>query len=185
MVSTNELKNGMTVIIDSNLFTVTWFQHVKPGKGGAFVKTRLKNCQTGAVIDRTFRAGEQLERAYLEEKNMEYLYHDGDNLWFMDTENYEQHPLSEKMVGESVGLLKENSKVKVTYYENKVMGVELPTFVELKVVETEPGYKGNTVSGGNKPATLETGAVVQVPMFVKVGDKLKVDTRTGEYVQRV
>jgi len=103
----------------------------------------------------------------------------------MDTENYEQHPLSEKMVGESVGLLKENSKVKVTYYENKVMGVELPTFVELKVVETEPGYKGNTVSGGNKPATLETGAVVQVPMFVKVGDKLKVDTRTGEYVQRV
>lgn len=185
MVSTNELKNGMTVILDGNLFTISWFQHVKPGKGGAFVKTKMKNIQTGAVIDRTFRAGEELEQAYLEEKVMEYLYHDGDNLWFMDSETYEQHPLSEKIVGEKVGFLKENSKIKLTYYENKVIGIEFPTFVELMVVETEPGFKGNTVSGGSKPAILDTGAVVQVPMFVKVGDKLKIDTRTGGYVQRV
>lgn len=185
MVSTNELKNGMTVIVNGDLYNIIWFQHVKPGKGGAFVKTKLKNLKTGGIVDKTFRAGEELKRAYLEEKSMEYLYHDGDNLWFMDLETYEQHPLSEKVVGEGIGFLKENIKAKVTFYEKEVVDIQLPNFMELVVTETEPGFKGNTVSGGNKPATLETGAVVQVPLFVKVGDKLKIDTRTGGYIQRV
>lgn len=185
MVSTNELKNGMTLVIDKTLFTVLWFQHVKPGKGGAFVKTKIKNLRTGATIDKTFRAGEVLERAYLEQKGMEYLYRDGNNYWFMDTSTYEQHPFAKKVVGEGIRFLKENTRVKVTYCEHSVVGIELPTFVELKVTETEPGFKGDTVTGGYKPATMETGAVVQVPLFVKVGDRLKIDTRTSEYIQRV
>lgn len=185
MVSTNELKNGMTIVIDKTLYIVTWFQHVKPGKGGAFVKTKLKNLKMGGVIDKTFRAGEELEKAYLEQKPMEYLYQDGESYWFMNTSNYEQHPFARKVVGEGIKFLKENTKVKVTYYKDKVVGIELPNFVELEVVETEPGFKGDTVTGGYKPATLETGAVLQVPLFVKVGDVLKVDTRAGEYIQRV
>ena len=185
MVSTNELKNGMTVAIDKALFMVLWFQHVKPGKGGAFVKTKLKNIRTGAVINRTFRAGEELEQAYLERKPMEYLYQDGENFWFMDTSTYEQHPFCREVVGEGIKFLKENTRLNVTFYEDKVIGIELPTFVELEVTETEPGFKGNTVTGGYKPATLQTGVIVQVPLFIKVGDRLKIDTRTGEYIQRV
>lgn len=185
MISVNEIKNGMTIIVEGTLYIVQWFQHVKPGKGGAFVKTRLKNLKTGAVLDKTFRSNEEVEQAFLEQKEMEYLYHDGENYWFMDTSAFEQIPLSEDLIGEGIKFLKENTKVKVVYYEGKIVGVELPTFMELKVVQTEPGFKGDTVTGGYKPATLETGAVVQVPLFIKVGDVLKIDTRTGEYIQRV
>jgi len=185
MISVNEIKNGMTIIYEGNLYIVQWFQHVKPGKGGAFVKTRLKNLKTGAVLDRTFRSGETVEQAFLEEKEMEYLYRDAENYWFMDTSTYEQIPLSGELIGDGAQFLKENTKVNVVYYEGKIVGVELPTFVELKVVETEPGFKGDTVTGGYKPATLESGAVVQVPLFIKIGDVLKIDTRTSEYIQRV
>lgn len=185
MISVNEIKNGMTVILDGNLYIVQWFQHVKPGKGGAFVKTKLKNLKTGAVLDRTFRSAETIEQAFLEEKEMEYVYKDGENYWFMDTSSYEQVPLAEEVIGEGVKFLKENTRAMVVYYEGRIVGIELPTFAELKVVETEPGFKGDTVSGGYKPATLETGTVVQVPLFIKVGDVLKIDTRTEEYIQRV
>lgn len=185
MISANEIKNGMTIIFEGNLYIVQWFQHVKPGKGGAFVKTKLKNLKTGAVLDRTFRSGETVEQAFLEEKEMEYLYQDAENFCFMDTSTYEQAPLAGEIIGDGVKFLKENVRVKVVYYEGKIVGVELPTFAELKVVETEPGFKGDTVSGGYKPATLETGAVVQVPLFIKAGDVLKIDTRTAEYIQRV
>lgn len=184
MVATNEIKNGMTIKMDGALFNIIWFQHVKPGKGGAFVKMKFKNIRTGAVIDRTYRAGEELERAYLEEKVMEYLYQDGDSLWFMETETYEQHPFRKDMLSDKIGFLKENMKVKVTFHESSVVGLEIPTFVELKVIETEPGFKGDTVSNNFKPATVETGAIIKVPLFVKIGDKLKIDTRTGDYIQR-
>lgn len=184
MIPVNEIKNGMTLSIEGNLFIVTWFQHVKPGKGGAFVKTRLKNLKTGAVLEKTFRSVESVEQVMLEEKVMEYLYNDGENYWFMDTSNYEQVPLTKEVIGDGMIYLKENTKVQIVYYEGKIVGVELPTFVELKVLETEPGFKGDTVSGSYKPATLETGEVVQVPLFIKVGNVLKIDTRTGEYIQR-
>lgn len=185
MIPVNEIRNGMTVIFDGNLYLVQWFQHVKPGKGGAFVKTRLKNVKTSAVLEKTFRSNENIEQAFLEEKEMEYSYRDGETLWFMDTTTYEQVPLSFEIIGEGVKYLKENISVKVVYYEGKIIGVSLPTFAELKVIETEPGFKGDTVTGGYKPAKLETGAVVQVPLFIKVGDILKIDTRTDEYIQRV
>lgn len=185
MVSTNNLKNGMTLVIDKTLFSVQWFQHVKPGKGGAFVKTKLKNLKTGGIIDKTFRAGEELEQAYLEQKPMEYLYNDGNNYWFMDKSTYEQYPFNKKILGEGVKFLKDNMVTKITFHENKVVGVELPNFVALIVKKTEPGFKGDTVTGGYKPATMETGTVVKVPLFINVGDVLKIDTRTGEYIQRV
>lgn len=185
MVSTNDLKNGMAVIIDDEIYEVLWFQHVKPGKGGAFVRTRLRNLKTGAVIEKTFRAGEELEQAYIEGKSMQYLYKDGDTFWFMDTNTYEQYPINERIIGDGVKFLKEENIIKVKFYEGRIVGVELPTFVELKVVQTVPGIRGDTVSGGSKPATIETGAVVQVPLFVKEGDIIKIDTRTGEYVARI
>jgi len=185
MISVNEIKNGMTLSIDGNLFIVTWFQHVKPGKGGGFMKTKLKNLKTGAVLERTFRSVENVEQVMLEEKEMEYLYKDAEHLWFMDTTSYEQVPLSPEVIGDGVGYLKENTRVQVVFYEGKIVGVELPTFVELKVAQTEPGFKGDTVSGSYKPATMETGVVVQVPLFIKEGDLLKIDTRSGEYIQRV
>lgn len=185
MMPATQIKNGMTVVIDNVLFLVTWFQHVKPGKGGAFVKTKLKNVMTGAVLEKTFRAEEELEQAFLEQKKMEYIYRDGENFWFMDTTNFEQHPFSKEVIGEGVKFLKENMQAEVTYYEGKIMGVELPLFVTLEVKETEPGFKGDTVTGGYKPAVLETGTTVQVPLFIKVGDHIKIDTRTEEYIQRV
>ncbi len=175
----------MTLSIDGTLFIVQWFQHVKPGKGGAFVKTKLKNLKTGAVLEKTFRSVETVEQVVLEEKIMEFSYSDGENYWFMDTSNYEQVPLTKEVIGDGVIYLKENTRVQAVYYEGNIVGVELPTFVELKVVETEPGFKGDTVSSSYKPATLQTGAVVQAPLFIKVGDVLKIDTRSGEYIQRV
>lgn len=185
MISTNDLRTGVTIEIDGEVFTVVDFQHVKPGKGAAFVRTKIKNIKTGQVFEKTFRAGEKLKRAMIERKNMQYLYSSGDTYYFMDTGTFEQIPIAEEIIGESIKYLKDNMEVMVLFYEGMTIGIELPTFVELEVTETEPGFKGDTASGGDKPATLETGAVVQVPLFINKGDVIKVDTRTGEYLSRV
>ncbi len=185
MISTNQFKIGMTIELDGILFTIIDFQHVKPGKGGAFVRTKLKNVKTGAVIDKTFRAGEKVELARLDHRLTQYLYSDGSHFIFMDSENYEQHSLTEEQIGETVNYLLENMTAELLMYEGKIIGVELPVFVDLKVVEAPPGVKGDTASGGTKPVTLETGAVVQVPLFIKVGEVVRIDTRTSEYITRV
>lgn len=185
MITTNELRTGVTVEIDGDVFVVVDFQHVKPGKGAAFVRTKIKNVQTGQVFERTFRAGEKLNRAMIERKTMQYLYSEGESYYFMDTETFEQIPLNKDQVGDAILYLKENMEAKVMFYEGLSIGLELPTFVELKVTQTDPGFKGDTATGGSKPATLETGAVVQVPLFVNTDDTIKVDTRTGEYLSRV
>jgi len=185
MISTNQFKNGMTIELDGALYTIVSFQHVKPGKGGAFVRTKLKNVKTGAVVEKTFRAGEKVEQARLEGKKMQFLYSDQDMYHFMDLVTYEQIALTKEQLGDVVLYLKENVEVVVTMHEGNPLGVEPPIFVELKVKETEPGVKGDTVSGASKPATLESGAIVRVPLFVNVGDVIKVDTRTGEYITRV
>jgi elongation factor P len=185
MATTSDFRNGMTIIIDKDLYSIVEFQHVKPGKGGAFVRTKLKNVRTGRVIDRTFRSGESVDEARIERRKMQYLYRSGDQLFFMDSSNFDQMPISEETIGEDVQYLAENGQVDVLMHENQVIGVELPIFVELKVKETEPGVKGDTASGGTKPATLETGAVVQVPFFIDVGDTVRVDTRKGIYMERV
>ena len=185
MISTNDFKNGMTIDIEGSLFNIVYFQHVKPGKGGAFVRTKLKNLKTGAVTDKTFRAGEKVELALLDKRRMQFLYRDGDTFNFMDVENFEQISLGIQEVGDGYGFLKESTVVEIALYERRPVGVELPIFVELEVVEAAPGVKGDTASGGSKPATLETGAAVQVPLFVEVGDVVKVDTRGGQYVERL
>lgn len=184
MISTNDLRTGVTVEVDGDVFTVVEFLHVKPGKGSAFVRTKLKNVKTGAVLERTFRAGEKLPRAHVEYKEMQYLYNTGDEYAFMDANTYEQVTLTRAMLGDAVKWLKEQATVGLQYYQGQVIGVEMPNFVELEVSETAPGFKGDTATGGSKPATLETGAVVQVPFFVNVGDKIRVDTRTGLYLSR-
>ncbi len=185
MATTADLRNGMTIIIDKDLYSVVEFQHVKPGKGGAFVRTKLKNIRTGRVIDRTFRSGESIREARLERRKMQYLYRSGDQLFFMDTSSFDQMPISEETIGDGVQYLTESGAVDVILHENQIVGVELPIFVELKVKETEPGVRGDTASGGSKPATLESGAVVQVPFFINVGDRVRVDTRKGIYMERV
>ncbi|HHW02651.1 MAG TPA: elongation factor P [Thermoanaerobacterales bacterium] len=185
MISTNDLRTGVTVEIDGDVFMVVDFQHVKPGKGAAFVRTKIKNVKTGQVFERTFRAGEKLNRAVIERKTMQYLYESGETYYFMDTQTFEQIPLNKDQLGDSIKYLKENMEVMVMFYEGVSIGIELPTFVELQVIETEPGFKGDTATGGSKPATLETGAVVQVPLFINKGDVIRVDTRTGEYLSRV
>ncbi len=185
MISTNQFKIGMSIELDGTLFEILDFQHVKPGKGQAFVRTRLKNLKTDSVTDKTFRAGEKVKLAHLEKRKMQYLYRDEDNFVFMDTSTYEQLSLTKEHVGVAVKYLKENVEVEVEFYEKRPVGLELPVSVELKVVQTTPGLKGDTVSGGSKPATLETGAVVQVPLFINVGDAIKIDTRTGGYITRV
>ncbi|MGE5552797.1 MAG: elongation factor P [Betaproteobacteria bacterium] len=184
MISTNDLRTGITVEVDGEVFTVVEFLHVKPGKGSAFVRTKLKNVKSGAVLERTFRAGEKLPRAHVEYKEMQYLYNSGNEYTFMDTNTYEQVTLSRDVLGDAVKWLKEQDMVGLQYYQGQVIGVELPNFVELTVTETAPGFKGDTATGGSKPATLETGAVVQVPFFVNVGDRIRVDTRTGLYLSR-
>ena len=184
IVSTNDLKNGMTLLVDGNLVDVVEFQHVKPGKGGAFVRTTLKNVRTGAVVDKTFRADEKVERAMIDKREMQYLYRDGEDLVFMDATTYDQLPVSTEALGEAADYLVESASAVLKMYEDEVVGVELPAAVELAVTETEPGIQGDRVSGARKPATLETGLVVQVPLFVDVGDRLKVDTRSGEYLTR-
>jgi len=183
-VSTNDLKRGMTLELDGVLFQVVEFQHVKPGKGGAFVRTKLKNARTGAVIERTFNAGVNVGLAIVERKDMQFLYRDGDDFVFMDTETYDQHQVPANVVGEMSSYLIEGSTAILPMYEGNAIGIELPASVVLSVTKTDPGVKGDRVSGALKPATLETGLVVQVPLFVEEGDRLKVDTRTGEYLTR-
>lgn len=185
MITTNQLKTGMCLELDDTLYIVLEFQHVKPGKGQAFVRTKLKNLKTGAVIDKTFRAGEKVEDARLDHTKMQYLYSDHHGYVFMDTNTYEQITLAEDLMGNAVKYLKENMIVEVLFHDKTPIGVEPPTFVELKVIHTDPGVKGDTATGGSKPATLETGAVVQVPLFIEIDDVLKVDTRSGEYITRV
>lgn len=184
-VSTNQFKNGMCISYNDRLWTIVEFQHVKPGKGGAFVRTKLKDIKTGRVNDVTFRAGEKVDDVRVEQKRLQYLYSDGSAFHFMDTESYEQFEIPAELVGDAAKWLKENDEVQVVYAGGEMIGVEPPMFVELEVVDTEPGFKGDTVQGGSKPATLETGAVVQVPMFVDKGDVVKVDTRDGSYITRV
>jgi elongation factor P len=184
-ISTNDLKNGMALNLPEGLMTVVEFQHVKPGKGGAFVRTKLKNFRTGAVIDRTYRADEKVPLAMIDKREMQYLYREGDALVFMDAENYEQLHVDTGQLGDAVNYLKEGDTAVLPVYDGEVVGVELPAAVELAVSVTEPGVQGDRVSGARKPATLETGLVVQVPLFVEPGDNVKVDTRTGEYLARV
>jgi len=183
-ISTNNLKNGMALDLPEGLMTVVEFQHVKPGKGGAFVRTKLKNFRTGAVLDRTFRADEKVPLAVIDKREMQYLYRDGAAYVFMDTESYDQVHVDGADLGEAASYLKEGDTAILPVYEGQVVGVELPAAVELTVTEAEPGIQGDRVSGARKPATLETGLVVQVPLFVEVGEKIKVDTRTGEYLTR-
>src|SRR5688500_14372400 len=177
-VSTNDLKNGMTLNLPEGLFTVVEFQHVKPGKGGAFVRTKLKNVRSGAVLDRTYRADEKLEQAIIDKREMQYLYRDGDQLVFMDNTSYDQLHVDPVTLGESTSYLKEGDSAVLQMYRNEIVGVDLPASVELTVAKTEPGIQGDRVSGARKPATLETGLVVQVPLFVNEGERIKVDTRT-------
>jgi elongation factor P len=183
-VSTAEFKKGLRIVFDGQPYAIVDFQHVKPGKGGAFVRTKLKHMKAGRVIDNTFRSGEKVELVDFEEKHMQYLYRD-DLYHFMDTETYEQVALTAADVGEASDYLKENTEVDVLYISGSPAGIDLPNFVELAIVKTDPGVRGDTAQGGSKPATLETGAVVQVPLFLNEGDVVKVDTRTGEYLGRV
>jgi len=185
MATTNDLRNGMVIEIDGILYSVVEFQHVKPGKGGAFVRTRIKNLSAGRVIDKTFNAGEKVTVVRIDTVNMQYLYGSGDMYHFMNTETYEQIEIAVAMVEDISSLMKENTIVTVQMRDGQPLSIELPTFVDLEVVETDPGVKGDTVSGGTKPAKLETGKVVQVPLFVEQGATIRVDTRTGDYVSRV
>jgi len=182
--SSNDLKNGMTLNLPEGLFQVVEFQHVKPGKGGAFVRTKLRNVRNGSVQDRTFRGGESLDQAIVEKKEMQFLYRDGDDYVFMDTQSYDQMNATKVSLGDASKWLKESDTAVLTFYKDEIIGVEMPASVELVVVDTEPGVQGDRVSGAKKPATLETGVVLQVPLFVNVGDLLKVDTRTGDYITR-
>ena len=185
MYDTSEIRKGLKIEMEGDVYSVVEFLHVKPGKGGAFIRTKLKSLSRGAVVEKTFRSGEKLGKPDLEEKRMQYLYGSEDQHCFMDAETYEQTFLTEDQLGGTREFLKENITIDVLYHNNKPIAVELPTFVELVINETEPGEKGDTVSGGTKAATLETGAVIQVPLFLNSGDVVKVDTRTGEYVERV
>jgi len=183
-VSTNDLKNGMALDLAEGLFLVVEFQHVKPGKGGAFVRTKLKNVRTGAVLDRTYRADEKLEQAIIDKREMQYLYREGDHFVFMDNTTYDQLHIPGATLGDAVKYLKEGDTAVLQMYRDEVVGTDLPAAVELTVSQTEPGLQGDRSSAGRKPATVETGLVVQVPLFVNTGDRIKVDTRSGEYLTR-
>ena len=183
-VSTNDLRNGMTLNLPEGLFNVVEFQHVKPGKGGAFVRTKLKNQRTGAVIERTYRADEKLDQAIIDKREKQFLYRDGGEYVFMDTRSYDQLQVETGLLGDANNYLKEGDDAVLEFFGDEIVGVELPAAVELTIAETEPGLQGDRVSGARKPATLETGLVIQVPLFVNPGEKVKVDTRTGEYLTR-
>ena len=185
MISAGDFKNGVTVEIDGNIYQILEFQHVKPGKGAAFVRTKLKNIISGGVVEKTFRPTEKFPKAHIDRKDMQYLYRDGDLFNFMDVETYDQIALNEDVVGDSLKYVKENEVVKICSHNGNVFSVEPPLFVELAITETEPGFKGDTAQGATKPATVETGAIVMVPLFVEQGDVLKIDTRSGEYLSRV
>lgn len=185
MISTADFRNGARLELEGEPYYIVEFQHVKPGKGGAFVRTKLKSYRTGNVLDRTFRSGERFEEPALEERDLQFLYAAGDSYTFMDTETFEQFTYEKKQLGENADLLKENMVAKILIYEHQPIAVELPTFIELKVVDAEPGVRGDTASGGTKPAVVETGAVIKVPLYLEVGEVIKIDTRTREYVERV
>ena len=184
-VSTSDFKNGITLDIPEGLMQIIDFQHVKPGKGGAFVRTKMRNVRTGAVIDRTYNAGEKLEQAIIEKREMQFLYRDAGNYVFMDNQSYEQTEISPTQLGDAIKYLKEQDNALINSYNEEIVGIDLPAAVELVITECDPGVQGDRVSGAKKPATLETGRVIQVPLFVNQGDKVKVDTRSGDYLTRV
>ena len=185
MISAGDFRNGITIEYDNNVYQIIEFQHVKPGKGAAFVRTKLKNIKSGGVVEKTFRPTEKCPQARIDRKDMQYLYEDGDLYYFMDTETYDQVALNSETVGDALKFVKENEMCKICSYNGKVFSVEPPLFVELEITDTEPGFKGDTATGATKPAIVETGATVYVPLFVNQGDKIKIDTRTGEYLSRV
>ena len=185
MISAGDFRNGMTIEVDGNIYQVIEFQHVKPGKGAAFVRTKLKNIVNGGVVEKTFRPTEKCPQARIDRKDMQYLYSDGELYNFMDVESFEQIALNQDEIGDAMKFVKENEMVKICSHNGNVFAVEPPLFVELEITDTEPGFKGDTATGATKPATVETGAQVLVPLFVNQGDKIKIDTRTGEYLSRV
>jgi len=184
LISTNDFKTGLTIEVEGDVYQVVDFQHVKPGKGSAFVRSKLRNLRTGAVIDKTFNAGEKVPKAHIERRDVQYLYNDGQSYHFMDMESYDQFSMEKEQLDDAVKYLKENMTIQILMFQGKSIGIDLPNFVELTVVETAPGIKGDTASGGTKPATLETGYVVQVPFFINEGDVLQIDTRSGHYIKR-
>jgi elongation factor P len=184
-MDTSDFRNGISIVMDGDIYTITDFQHVKPGKGGAFVRSTLKNLKTGRTIDKTWRGGERMEQAFLERRPMQYLYNDGAEYFAMDPETFEQTGLSKEQIGSGVKYLKENMELSVMTHKDAIIGVEVPSFVELEVTDTAGSEKGDTASGGGKPAVVETGATVSVPFFIKVGDKIKIDTRSDQYLGRV
>lgn len=185
MISAGDFRNGITIEMDNGIFQIIEFQHVKPGKGAAFVRTKLKNIVNGGVVEKSFRPTEKFPQARIDRKDMQYLYSDGDLYYFMDVESYDQIALNEDTIGDALKFVKENEMVKVCGHNGNVFAIEPPLFVELEITDTEPGFKGDTATGATKPATVETGANVNVPLFVELGDKIKIDTRTGEYLSRV
>ncbi|MBI3996494.1 MAG: elongation factor P [Candidatus Omnitrophica bacterium] len=185
MISTNEFKGGSTIVMDGQLWVIVEFQHVKPGKGGAFVRTKLRRLRDDSVIERTFKAGEKFEEAYIEKRTLQYLYRTADTFHLMDTKTYEEVQIPAKAIGEAAGFLKENMELEGQFHESQMIAVQPPMFVDVHIESTEPGIRGDTSKGGMKPATLETGATIQVPLFINTGDFIRVDTRTGSYVSRV
>lgn len=185
MISAGDFRNGVTFEMDNSVYQILEFQHVKPGKGAAFVRTKLKNVITGATVEQTFRPTDKMPKAHIDRKDMQYSYNDGDLYYFMDQETFDMLPLNSSQLGDALKFVKENDIVRILSYKGNVFGVEPPTFVELAVTATEPGVKGNTATGATKPATLETGAVINVPLFINEGEVIRVDTRTGEYMERV
>lgn len=185
MIDTSNFKNGLSIIVDGDIYTIVEFQHVKPGKGGAFVRSKLKNVRTGGTIDKTWRAGEKMDQAILERFPMTFSYEQDGEYFFMDQESYEMMPIAKEKIGDGVKYLKDGLEVTALSHQGEIINIDLPITIEAEVVETAPGERGDTASGGSKPATIETGAVVQVPFFINVGEKIKVDTRSGEYLERV
>ena len=185
MISAGDFRNGLTLEIEGNVVQVIEFQHVKPGKGAAFVRTRLKNIKNGGIIEKTFRPTEKFPAAHIERSDMQYLYNDGEMFHFMNVETYDQIAMTEDQIGDSLKFVKENEMVKMLSHAGQVFAIEPPLFVELEITDTEPGFKGDTATGASKPAVVETGATVYVPLFVEQGDKIQIDTRTGEYMKRV
>ncbi len=184
MISASEFRNGVTIEYEGDVYTILEFQHVKPGKGAAFVRTKIKNIKTGSVVEKTFRPTEKMGKAFIDRKDMQYLYSDGELFHFMDNETFEQIAVNASDVGDALKFVKENEMVKILSYNGEIFGIEPPLFVELEITDTEPGFKGDTATGATKPAVVETGASVNVPLFVNQGDVIKIDTRTGEYLSR-
>ena len=184
MISAGDFRNGATFEMEGNVYSIIEFQHVKPGKGAAFVRTKIRNVISGAVTERTFNPNDKFPTAFIERKDMQYLYNDGDLYYFMDPESFEQIPISKDVLGDNFKFVKENMECKILSYKSNVFGIEPPNFVELEVTKTDPGFKGDTATNATKPATLETGAEIKVPLFINEGEKIRIDTRTGEYMER-